>query len=466
MNTMRIKTNTLLLILFFAFSYNAQKTSVTNSQIEGKWLVKLNSDDSGAMNTILYFETDKNSFEAWTREGADKDLFGFWRSTLARIFTDDFKKGSLIRVTDGRISQKEDTLALSGIFQSASGDYYLNGQIFNDQLTAVLKNSKKETKGTIRGEKNSEISYPVDNYPQIVSEALNIAKGNIYNRDEIKTEKWNDFEKTMKKKSIKFKDDVELVFAFYYYASKLPFSHFNLTRIEDDTTQEAHAKSNQNLFLEEKSANTVLLTIKSFGGTAAEVDSVFSVILGNGYKNLIVDLRNNTGGTVEAGLTFASKVLDTTLTGGYFLTQKWFNDNEKNPDKTQLDKFPVFSEANYDLIIEGIHNQKGLLLKVKPSEITYNGNLYVITNERTASTSEPIVHGLKASGRAVIIGKTTAGAMLNAERFDLKSDFSVFVPTADYYTIDGLRIDQNGVEPNIKLEDEEPVEYVMKQLIN
>jgi len=56
--------------------------------------------------------------------------------------------------------------------------------------------------------------------------------------------------------------------------------------------------------------------------------------------------------------------------------------------------------------------------------------------------------------------------MLNAERFDLKSDFSVFVLTADYYTIDGLRIDQNGVEPNIKLEDEEPVEYVMNQLIN
>jgi len=32
------------------------------------------------------------------------------------------------------------------------------------------------------------------------------------------------------------------------------------------------------------------------------------------------------------------------------------------------------------------------------SEITYNGNLCVIINERTACTSEPIVHGLKASG--------------------------------------------------------------------
>jgi len=463
---MIIKTNTLLLILFFAFSYNAQKTSFAYSQIEGKWLVKLNSDDIGTVNTVIEFETDESSFKAWTRKGADRDILGFWKSTFARIFTDDFKNGSLIRLTDGTISKNEDTLALSGIFRSAIGSYYFNGQIFDGQLTATLENSKKETKGTITGKKNPEISYPIDNYPEIISEALDTIKSRIYNRAELETEEWNDFEKSVVNKSKKFKDDVELVFAFYHFASKLPFSHFNLIRVEKATTQESKSDKNQNVFLEEKNSKTAVLKITSFGGTGAEVDSVFSVIIGNGYKNLIVDLRNNTGGTVEAGLTFASKVLDTTLTGGYFLTQKWFNDNEKIPDKTQLDKFPVFSEANYDLIIEGIHNQKGLLLKVKPSEITYNGNLYVITNERTASTSEPIVHGLKASGRAVIIGKTTAGAMLNAERFDLKSDFSVFVPTADYYTIDGLRIDQNGVEPNIKLEDEEPVEYVMNQLIN
>jgi hypothetical protein len=376
---------------------------------------------------------------------------GFWKSTLARLFTDDFKKGSLIRLTDGTISEKGDTLLLSGIFRSAVGSYYFNGQVFNGQLTAVLKNSKKEEKGIIKGKKNTEISYPIDDYPKIVLEALDTAKSRIYNRDELETEEWNEFERTIKKKSEKFKDDVELVFAFYYYASKLPFSHFNLTRIEEDTTQESQAKSNKNLYLEEKSSIIALLTIKSFGGTAAEIDSVFSIINNSGYKNLIVDLRNNSGGTVEAGLTFASKVLDTTLIGGFFLTQKWFNQNDRIPNRNQLDAFPVFSEANFDLII--------------PSKTTFNGNLYVITNTSTASTCEPIVHGLKATGRATIVGKTTAGAMLNGERFDLESGFSVFVPTADYYTIDGYRIDQNGVEPNIYLEDEDPIKYIIKQLI-
>lgn len=463
---MRNRAYILLLIVLVSFSCNAQMTDISNSQIDGKWLVKLNSNDIGTVNTVLEFETDENSFKAWTRKGADRDILGFWKSTLARVFTDDFKKGSLIRLTDGTITQKKDTLILSGIFRSAVGDYYFNGQIFNGQLNAKLRNGKKEIKGVILGKKNPVVSYPLDHYPEIVSEALDTAKSRIYNRKVLETEEWIDFETTIKNKSKEINDDVELVFAFYYYASKLPFSHFNLTRIEEDTTQVYQTNKSQNLFLKEKSPKTALLTIKSFGGKGAEVDSVFSVIIGKGYTNLIVDLRNNAGGTVEAGLTFASKVLDTAIVGGFFLTQKWFNHNQEIPDRNELDELPVFSEANYDLIIEGIHNKKGLLLRVEPSRVTFNGNLYIVTNERTASTCEPIVHGLKTVNRATIVGKTTAGAMLNGERFDLKSGFSVFVPTADYYTIDGLRIDQNGVEPNIKLEDNQPLEYIMSQLIN
>jgi len=462
---MRNKGCTLLLFVLFSFSCYAQKTDLLNSKLDGKWLVKLNSNDIGTVHTVLEFETDQNSFKAWTRKGADKDILGFWKSALARIFTDDFNKGSLIRLTDGTIAQKEDTLILSGIFRSAVGSYYFNGQIFNGQLNAELRNSKKETKGIISGNKNPQVSYPIDNYPEVVSEALDTTKSRIYNREVLKTEEWTYFEKIIKNKSKKFNDDVELVFAFYYYASKLPFSHFNLIKIEEDHIQESQSYKSQNLFLEEKDSKTALLTIKSFGGTGAEVDSVFSIVIEKGYTDLIVDLRNNSGGTVEAGLTFASKVMDTTIVGGFFLTQKWFNHNQEIPDRTELELFPVFFEANYDLIIEGIHTKKGLLLKVEPSNTTFNGNLFIVTNERTASTCEPIVHGLKTANRATIVGETTAGAMLNGERFDLKSGFSVFVPTADYYTIDGLRIDQKGVEPNIKLEDEDPLEYIMSQII-
>jgi len=463
---MRYKLQLIILIVFFTTSCNAQNPLESNSQIDGKWNINLNSNDIGTVNTILEFETFVDgSFTAWTRKGADRNILGFWKSTLARLFTKDFKNGSLIRITDGTVTKKQDTLVLSGIFRSAMSNYYFNGEIVNNKITVELKDAKKVIKGTISGFKSDDVVYPLDDYPAIVSEALDSTKNRIYNREVLNTKEWKSFEKSITKKSNKFQDDLELVFGFFYLSSDLPFSHFALTKIEEESNETEKSDTKQYLFLEEKTKSTALLTIESFSGTSIEVDSIFSEIIEKGYENLIVDLRNNTGGTVEAGMAFARKVVDNTLTGGFFLTQNWFNKYNALPDEKQLKELAVFSDANYELIIQGIHQEMGLVLKVEPQKPLYNGKLFIITNSKTASTCEPIVHGLKKVNRATIVGKTTAGAMLNGEIFKLNRGFSLYVPTADYYTTDGFRIDQNGVNPNIELESDDPIEYIMKQLI-
>jgi len=462
----KFNLSSIILILFISVDCTAQTSTDPYSHVDGTWSVKLNSNDIGTVNTVLEFETtNDSSFKAWTRKGADRDILGFWKSTLARIFTNDFKRGSLIRITDGTITETEDSLLLSGVFRSAMGNYYFNGEIVANQLIAELKDGKQEKKGSISGNKNDNISYPLEDYSSIVSEALDTTKNRIYNRNVLETKEWKSFEKTITEKSAKFQDDVELVFAFFHFASNLPFSHFALTKTDENSSQTALSEKEQYLFLEEKNNNTALLTIKSFAGTATEVDSIFSIIMEKDYKNLIVDLRNNTGGTVEAGMAFTGKVIQTPLAGGFFLTQNWFNEHKSVPNEKQRNELPFFSEANSELILQGIHREKGLILKAKPSASSFNGDLFIITNKRTASTCEPIVHGLKTINRATIIGEKTAGAMLNGEGFELKSGFSLVVPTADYYTTDGFRIDQNGVEPDIVLKDEDPIEYIMKLLI-
>ncbi len=55
--------------------------------------------------------------------------------------------------------------------------------------------------------------------------------------------------------------------------------------------------------------------------------------------------------------------------------------------------------------------------------------------------------------------------MLNGEFFDLDKGFKMVIPTADYYTSDGFKIDQNGVKPDIETKQEEALDYVMKNLI-
>jgi C-terminal processing protease CtpA/Prc len=258
----------------------------------------------------------------------------------------------------------------------------------------------------------------------------------------------------MTKVSAKVQDDMEMVFAFFYYSGKSPISHFMLFKSPEQENDTTISDNNKYVFFEEKSPQIAYLQIKSFAGTAAEMDSVFQIIIKNDYKNLIVDLRNNPGGNVDAGISFATSVVDSTFYGGVFLTQKWFNQHNKPPTVENYPEFPHFTEANSDLILDGIHNTTGLCLKIVPKLEVYKGNIYILTNKKTGSACEPIVYGLKQHKRATIIGEKTAGGMLNGEFFELEKGFSMYIPTADYYASDGFRIDQKGIKPNIKIKQE------------
>jgi C-terminal processing protease CtpA/Prc len=256
-----------------------------------------------------------------------------------------------------------------------------------------------------------------------------------------------------------------IVFSFFYYAGKLAFSHYALMKIRQEYNETPTKNNNvKYVFLEEQSAETAYLKITSFGGSASEMDSIFDVINQKNYKNLVVDLRNNSGGSVEAGIAFASGIVDDTIYAGVLLTQKWFNNNKQLPVTEEYRSFPHFSEANFDLIIEGIHHMEGLCLKIIPKKEVYKGRIYILTNHKTASTCEPIIYQLKKQKRATIVGEKTAGAMLNGEIFDLDKGFNMVIPTADYYTSDGFRIDQNGVMPDIEVKSGEALKFVLEKL--
>jgi hypothetical protein len=436
------------------FSCQAQPPN----SLSGKYAIKFTSKDLGEVRMLMDFEFKDSTFYAKTREGADRDILGTWTAMLGRLFTDDFKKGSLLRIVKGKTRISGDTIHLSGIFTSAMGNYYFIGRLLDKKLTANLTARNQEDKGKFEGVL-SKVELHKTDYSSLIEKVLVVSKQKIFSPSLMKERSWQKFEKQIRNVSMKVEDDLEMVFAFYY-ADKLPVSHFALLRLPEEESTAGYSIEPQ-VTLEEKSTETVLMKIKSFSGSAAEIDTVFNSIILKGYKNLIVDLRNNTGGTVEAGMRFAEYLVDSAIYGGVFLTQKWFNETDEIPSLKEYNKFPEFSDANFDKIIEGIHNEKGMCLKIYPFSRGFKGRVYILTNSSTASTCEPIVYAFKQNKRAIIVGTKTAGAMLNGEYFKTDDGFFVIIPTADYYAADGFRIERNGVLPNYEVDPAKALDFVL-----
>jgi len=206
--------------------------------------------------------------------------------------------------------------------------------------------------------------------------------------------------------------------------------------------------------------------ISSFSGTSEDMNKVLDQVAQKQFKNLVIDLRDNSGGSIEAGMTFAERLVKQDIVGGVFLTRKYYNTKNSLPTKQELNQYDVFSKANYELLLKGISEKEGIVLKVEAKNTIPYQNLYFLVNQKTASTCEPILQGFKENKMAIIIGEKSAGKMLNAEEFKIRDGYTLFLPTAMYVTSQGKVLDQIGVEPNILVKEELSEDIILKYIKN
>jgi len=416
---------------------------------------------SGNTELLLKLDISGNGFTLKSRKGSTRDLIGkdYFAARLAGKV-----KSTTIEVK-GKYSIDNDSIILEGEYASLTSKQNFRGRIYKNQLVAKLSNN--EMTGFI-----IKSGKPLAEYNSIATEALEITEKLLYNPNLLVSKEWISFKKNIKSLSEKVIDDYEFEKMYNIQVRKLPFSHYGISlkpKVQQ-TSENSVVSKNQNPNLKFKISRlnnkTVLFSVKSFSATADEILPFIDKIKTINPENLIIDLRYNGGGTIASALPLASYLINDTLYGGLFLTQKYFSAHKELPTLSEFKKFPLFSEASYQLIIEGIHKQEGLCLMVSPSEPNYKGKVFILTNKNTASTCEPLVYGLKLSKRALIVGERTAGAMLNGEKVELSVKYNLWLPTADYYTVDGNKIDKIGVEPNISVKPDLALEKVLEIIEN
>lgn len=135
-------------------------------------------------------------------------------------------------------------------------------------------------------------------------------------------------------------------------------------------------------------------------------------------KGLVLDLRNNPGGVLEAAVA----VSDTFLDSGVIVTAK---------GRTPESKFEM---------------------DATPGDALNGAPIVVLINGGSASAAEIVAGALKDNHRAKLMGRTTFGKGSVQTVIPLAGDRAIKLTTSLYYTPSGISINHRGIAPDIELE--------------
>jgi Peptidase family S41 len=419
------------------------------------WESHIDFGNGTVFTTFLTLEEENGLLVFHSPDNADVRLFGALKAKLARAAGKSPKEGVLMKLT---ASRKGDSI-FGETFLPVFGELDFKGYLSKEHLSGVFAQNDTIYIGTLEGKisKKERIDF-TSLYPEIIE----ITKNNIYSKNIFETRKWKKFKKKLKNLSKNAQDDIEFFIGFNMLNSNLPFSHYNLFigSLENNVSNEEAPTETSTIEFEEKNKNTAYLKIKNFGTSQNDLEKILPKIIKKNYNNLIVDLRDNAGGGIEAAFEFAKHIVKKKVEVGYFVTKN-MNYNEFEP--LLFDSLPELQPKTTEEFGEELKSGKGAkLIFQKPNNEVFGGNLYVLTNKNTASTCEPIVYILKHYNWATIIGEKTAGAMLAAFPFIISDKYILSLPIADFYTSNGLRLDQVGVIPDIETDSDKALEKALE----
>ncbi len=302
---------------------------------------------------------------------------------------------------------------------------------------------------------------------QFLDQVFTTLENNIADVRWLEEESFLDFKERMYSDSVMSLSGSNFYHTFNEGRRKLPFSHFEIvpksTSENSSEKSEASETKNPAVWWEAVNEKTAYLKIRTFEIAA---DPVIKAVLEIGvdrYENLIIDLRNNGGGAIDGPVVLGQFLTQETIDGGYYLTRKWFESNEKLPTANQVNEMPFLQDFTFAGITK-MYDEEAAFRTVIPghNRPVFQGKVYVLIDHWTASACEPLIDLLKKKNLATLVGETSYGGMLSGRFFDINENWKVFVPIADYYTADGTKIDRVGVTPHIAVDPQQAKTHVLE----
>ena len=164
--------------------------------------------------------------------------------------------------------------------------------------------------------------------------------------------------------------------------------------------------------------STGYISISSFiESTGNDFKKALKDIEDKGAKNLVLDLRDNGGGLVDAAVEVADQFLDEGVVAYVEDKNKNRNDYDAEDGKTDL-------------------------------------NTVVLVNENSASASEILAAALQDNGFK-LVGQNTYGKGVIQSTAELSDGSAIKLTIMQYFSPDGNKIHKKGVKPDYEVKNEE-----------
>jgi carboxyl-terminal processing protease len=165
-----------------------------------------------------------------------------------------------------------------------------------------------------------------------------------------------------------------------------------------------------------KEHNTGYLRIKTFGSdTTSDVKKALEFFRNSRVNRLIIDLRFNPGGLLNAAVDISDFFLDKETV---IVSTKGRGENIKEI---------VYRASN---------------------PAYYSGEVIILVNKGSASASEILSGALKDNKRAVLVGEKTFGKGSVQKTYSLDKELGIALTIAKYYTPSGAMIHGKGIMPD------------------
>ena len=467
----------IVLLLLWGAGCGVQQRGVSDAQasLAGPWLITVHPPVAvgiGSLRTVLFFEPDgRGGFEAHSPSGAVGKLAGRLRGMLASLFGGRaYARGALVHIYDGVVSRAGDSLAVSGQFVTANyGTFQLEGILTAGRLSGALSHPESgEVFALVEGERHSG-TLPLEDYAALVPAVRTSVETRFYNPRTLGEPRWARFWSEAEHRLGRARDDLEAIAQFGLAASSLGISHFRIKRADvapELTSGEEPVTAPQSITFEVRPDSVAVLSVRRFlleYDAPAVIRAAFAEVVDHAPRALIVDLRQCAGGDFSSTLV-AAHLLEEPAAAGFFLSGRWWAEHEAAPSHSELDGFPRLSELDVDAFYRALRENGVLVGHVEPQKPAYRGPVFVLTSQWTASAAEPLAYLLQATGRATLLGQPTAGAMLSPETFPFGDGWELVIPTAEYFTADGTRLEGCGVTPDVPVEPDQALDAVIELL--